>query len=326
MKTNFQWKAIAALTAALVGMGVVQQAHASKEKPVIAGIVFQQDIYMKTVLAGMRAAAKEGNAKLLEANSDNKVEKEAQIIDTFIARGVDAIVITALHPSNSVAALERARAKGITVIAVGSSVDKPGVVQAFKKSSDKDIGLSTGKEASRFIQEKLAGKANVAILGFKSLLPGQSNDRTGGFLENASNGSQIKVVSEQDAWLPEKAVAVAGDLLTANPEINVIFAANEGGTVGAVQAVKNAGKQGKVFVFGTDGSEQLARALLASDNVLQATTAQQPFIVGSRGVQDALAVLKNEPVKQEETIPVKLLAKKDKGVVEAFLKEQKSLK
>ena len=320
------WKTVGVLSAVCLMGAQATQTWAANDKPVIAGIVFQQDIYMKTVLAGMRAAAKEGKAQLLEANSDNKVEKEAQILDTFVARGVNAIVITALHPSNSAAALERARAKGITVIAVGSSIDKPGVVQAFKKSSDKDIGLSTGKEASRFIQEKLDGKANVALLGFKSLLPGQSNDRTGGFMENASVGTQIKVVAEQDAWLPEKAVAVAGDLLTAHPEINVIYAANEGGTVGAMQAVKNAGKQGKVFVFGTDGSEQLARGLLSNDNVLQATTAQQPFVVGSRGVQDALAVLKNEAVKQEETIPVKLLARKDKGVVEAFLKEQKSLK
>lgn len=301
----------------------LQLAHAV-EKPVIAGIVFQQDIYMKTVLAGMRAAAKEGNAVLLEANSDNKVEKEAQIIDTFIARGVNAIVITALHQSNSVAALERAREKGITVIAVGSSVDKAGVVQSFKKSSDKDIGLSTGTAASKFISEKLGGKANVAILAFKSLLPGQSNDRTGGFMENAAKGTQLKVLAEQDAWLPEK--AVAGDILTANPGVNVIYAANEGGTVGAMQAVKNAGKEGKVFVFGTDGSEQLARGLLAADNVLQATTAQQPFVVGSLGVRDALAVLKGKAVKAEETVPVQLLSRTDKPTVEAFLKQQQGLK
>ena len=317
------WLGVLATAAAVVAP--LQLAHAV-EKPVIAGIVFQQDIYMKTVLAGMRAAAKEGNAVLLEANSDNKVEKEAQIIDTFIARGVNAIVITALHQSNSVAALERAREKGITVIAVGSSVDKAGVVQSFKKSSDKDIGLSTGTAASKFISEKLGGKANVAILAFKSLLPGQSNDRTGGFMENAAKGTQLKVLAEQDAWLPEKAVAVAGDILTANPDVNVIYAANEGGTVGAMQAVKNAGKEGKVFVFGTDGSEQLARGLLAADNVLQATTAQQPFVVGSLGVRDALAVLKGKAVKAEETVPVQLLSRTDKPTVEAFLKQQHSLK
>ncbi len=324
MKTRrtIVWTGVLAVIATLAAP---MQAAYAQEKPVIAGIVFQQDIYMKTVLAGMRAAAKEGNATLLEANSDNKIEKEAQIIDTFIARGVNAIVLTALHPTNSLGALERARAKGITVITVGTGLEKAGVAQSHKKSSDKDIGLSTGAAAATFINEKLGGKANVAILAFKSLLPGQSGDRTGGFLENVKKGTQIKVVAEQDAWLPEKAVAVAGDILTANPDVNVIYAANEGGTVGAMQAVKNAGKEGKVFVFGTDGSEQLGRGLLAADNVLQATTAQQPFVVGQMGVRDAIEVLKGKSVKAEEVVPVKLLSRGDKAGVEQFIKDQRAL-
>ena len=298
----------------------------SAKQTVIAGIVFQQDIYMKTVLSGMRAAAKESKVMLLEANSDNKIEKEAQIVDTFIARGVDAIVITALHPKNSVAALERAKSKGIKVITVGTGVEKAGVAEFHVKSSDRDIGLSTGNAAAQFINQKLGGKANLAIVAFKSLLPGQSGDRTGGFLENAKKGTDITIKAEQDAWLPEKAVAVVGDILTANPTVNVIYAANEGGTVGAMQAVKNAGKAGKVFVFGTDGSEQLGRGLLAADNVLQATTAQQPFRVGHEGVVNALHVLNQKPVQVEIVIPALLLSRDNPATVQAFIKEQRKYK
>ena len=311
----------------LMGAAVapMQFAHAA-DKPVIAGIVFQQDIYMKTVLAGMRHASK-GKAELLEANSDNKIEKEAQIIDTFIARGVNAIVLTSLHPTNSAAALERARAKGIVVVTVGTGLEKPGVSQAFLKSSDKDIGLSTGTAANEFIQKKFGGNAKVAILAFKSLLPGQSGDRTSGFLENVNkNGVKTTIVAEQDAWLPEKAVAVAGDILTANPDVQIIYAANEGGTVGAMQAVKNAGKAGKVFVFGTDGSEQLGKGLLASDQVLQATTAQQPFVVGQKGVEAALNLLDKKQVQAEEQVPVKLLSRNDPETVKKFIKEMKAIK
>ena len=303
----------------------MQLVHAA-DKPVIAGIVFQQDIYMKTVLAGMRHAAK-GKAELLEANSDNKIEKEAQTIDTFIARGVNAIVLTSLHPTNSAAALERARAKGIVVVTVGTGLEKPGVSQAFLKSSDEDIGLSTGAAANEFIQKKMGGNAKVAILAFKSLLPGQSGDRTSGFLENLhKNGVKTTIVAEQDAWLPEKAVAVAGDILTANPDVQVIYAANEGGTVGAMQAVKNAGKAGKVFVFGTDGSEQLGKGLLAPDQVLQATTAQQPFVVGHKGVEAALNLIDKKQVQAEEQVPVKLLSRNDPEGVKKFIKEMKAIK
>ncbi|MDE1947884.1 MAG: substrate-binding domain-containing protein [Burkholderiales bacterium] len=320
-----KFKSLCGAALAALSMFALAPSAQAAGKPVIAGIVFQQDIYMKTVLAGMRAGAKAGGATLLEANSNNKIEKEAEIIDTFIARGVNAIVITALHPTNSLPALERARAKGIVVVTVGSGVDKPGVAQAFFRSSDKDIGLSTGTAAAAFVKSKLDGHAKLAILAFKSLLPTQSGDRVGGFLENAKKGTTLDIVAEQDAWLPEKAVAVAGDILTAHPDVQLIYAANEGGTVGAMQAVKNAGKQGKVFVFGTDGSEQLARGLLASDNVLQATTAQQPFVVGEKGVEAALALLEGKPVPAETLVPVQLLSRGDKAGVEKFMLQMKQL-
>ena len=74
----------------------------------IAGIVFQQDQYMKTVLLGMAAAAKTSGVELLQANSDNKLEKETQLIDTYIARGVQAIALTPLSADGSIPAITRA--------------------------------------------------------------------------------------------------------------------------------------------------------------------------------------------------------------------------
>ena len=69
---------------------------------------------------------------------------------------------------------------------------------------------------------------------------------------------------------------MASDIITANPDVNIIYAANEGGTVGAVQAVRKAGKQGSIYVFGIDGTDQLAGYLLDDDNVLQSVTASVP--------------------------------------------------
>jgi sugar transport system substrate-binding protein len=70
-----------------------------------------------------------------------------------------------------------------------------------------------------------------------------------------------KVIADQDAWMQDKAITVGGDIITAKgDELTMIFSANEGGTIGASMAVKNAGKEGKIFVFGFDGSEQMVSA------------------------------------------------------------------
>jgi ABC-type sugar transport system substrate-binding protein len=305
---------------ALTCLGLVAAAPAfSAEPPAIAGIVFQGDQFMKSLHEGMRTGAKAGGAKLLETNVEGKQEREAEAVDTYVTRGVKAIVIAPLSATNSVAALERAKAKGVVIVTVNSSLAKEGIASASFETANIDLGRTSGKAAAEFIKARLGGQAKVAILGFKSLLPEQSGARSGGFKEEVVKGNKADVVTEQDAWLPEKAVSVATDILTAHPEVNVIYACNEGGTVGAIQAVRNAGKAGKVFVFGIDGSEQLAKALLSSDDVLQATTAQSPALMGRQGVEAALKAIEKKEVTAHITVPTTLLSRGDKAGVQAFL-------
>ncbi len=311
-----------AVAALLVGTALLPGASMAQERA-IAGIVFQQDQYMKTVQMGMAATAKTSGVELLDANSDNKLEKETQLIDTYIARGVQAIALTPLSADGSIPAIQKAVDAGITVITFGTTVNSD-LPSASITSSNIDLGNNTGMEASAFLKTFAPDrKVKIATVAFKSLLPEQSNDRVDGFL--AKVGDQVEVVSQQDAWLTEKAIAVVSDILTANPEIELIYAANEGGTIGAVQAVKKAGLEGKVFVFGIDGTEQLGAMLLDPDNVLQAVTAQQPFEVGRLAIEAANAVLDGKPVEKSQSVPVLSLSRTNPDGVNAFLEQLKTL-
>lgn len=294
------------------------------EGKAIAGIVFQQDQYFRGIQIGMEKAAKAAGDELLSGNSDSKLEKEAQLIDTYIARGVNSIVVAPLSADASVPALKKARDAGITVVTYGTSANGD-VAQVTVTSSDRDIGIATGNAAADFLKTlDNDGKVKVGMLAFKALLPEQSNARVEGFLSVVAD--QIDIVSQQDAWLAEKALAVASDMLTANPDIRVIYAANEGGTIGAVQAVKKAGLEGKVFVFGTDGSEQLANMLLNGDNVLQATTAQQPLEVGRLAIEAAQGLLDGKQVETSVNVPVLPLTRANAEGVAAYKEGLKALK
>jgi ABC-type sugar transport system substrate-binding protein len=307
--------------AAATALGPLQARAAGRT---LAGIVFQQDQFFRTIQLGMQAAAKAAGAEMLLGNSESKPEKEASLIDTYIARKVDAIIISPVSAKASAPALKRAADAGIKVVTYNSAVEGDFPV-SYLNSSQRDLGVSTGKLAAPFIKDKLGGKANVATLGFKALLPEISDDRVNGFLDEAKAGGALTVVSQQDAWLAEKAVAVASDIITANPNVNLIYAANEGGTVGAVQAVRNAGKAGKIFVFGIDGTDQLASFLLDGDDVLQAVTAQQPFVMGASAVKAALDALDGKPVEKTVVVPVLGLSRTKPDEVKAFRAELKKL-
>lgn len=312
------------LGAAALLVGLACNPSLAADNKVIAGIVFQQDQFFRAFQIGMETAAAKAGAELLQANSESKPDKEQSLINTYISRGVGAIIISPIGEAASAPVLARAAEAGIKVITYNSTIAGD-VPASFLNSSQEQIGQTTGAAAAKFINEKLGGKAKIGVLQFKSLLPEQSGARVNGFL-GAVKADGVEVVADQDAWLAEKAVAVAGDIITANPDINILFAANEGGTVGAVQAVRNAGKQGQIFVFGTDGSEQLAGFLLAEDNVLQAVTAQKPYEMGYQAVETALAAIDGKPVEKMIIVPVQGLDRTDLDTVKAFAEELKKFK
>lgn len=291
----------------------------------IAAVVFQQDQFFRTIQLGMNAAADAADVELLEGNSNSQPEQEISLIDTYIARGVDAIVISPVSAVASIPALMRARDRGIHIVTYNSNVDDTSIPVSYLNSAQRDLGNSTGMMAAEFIANELGGEANVATLGFRALLPEISADRVDGFIEMAEDGNTINVVSQQDAWLAENAIQVAGDIITANPDLNIIYAANEGGTVGAVQAVRNAGKEGEIYVFGVDGTEQLVSFILDNDNVLQAVTAQQPYVMGQMAVEAAIAAINGEATEEAVIVPVLGLSRADRPAVEEFQEYLQSL-
>jgi ABC-type sugar transport system substrate-binding protein len=214
-------------------------------------------------------------------------------------------------------ALERAREKGIAVVTYNTTVEG-NAPAAFVESDQTALGTSTGVVAREYIATKLGGKASIALLGFQSQTPEQHAARLGGFKSEVLKLPGVKVVAEQDAWLAEQAVKKAGDILTANPDVNIIFAGNEGGTVGAVMAVKNAGKAGKVAVFGVDIGDQIMDLLLAEDAILQAVTGQRPYEIGKLSLEIMLKVLNGEKVEPKVSLPGLLLVRDKPDEVRAF--------
>src|SRR4029077_17244309 len=69
--------------------------------------------WFRTIELGIRAAAEKAGAKVLVGNARAQIDTEAEIVDNFVARGVDAIIISALSPTSSVPALKRAVDNGV---------------------------------------------------------------------------------------------------------------------------------------------------------------------------------------------------------------------
>jgi simple sugar transport system substrate-binding protein/ribose transport system substrate-binding protein len=271
----------------------------------IAGVVFQDDQFMNTLTKGYTDAGAKYGVKVLTANTNNDQAKETELIQTYISQGVTGIAIAPLSKDASIANLKEADAKGIKVAITNMSITDSSFLAGGFTSDDATNAKIVGDNAAKFIQASLKGPVVVARVDFDDQLPEQSKARWSGFYDGlTAGGVEHKEVAHTSAHAQDTALAQTTDMLTAHPDIQVIFAANEGGTIGAVQAVKQAGKAGQVFVFGYDGSDQLTSMILSEDNILQGTVAQDPYMMGYKAVEALVNLLTGKDVPDQGKITV----------------------
>lgn len=293
----------------------------------VAGVVFQEDQFMMLMQMGYQAAADDYGVKCMLSNTGNDQAKEAELINTYTTQKIDGIAISPLNETSSMQTLKVANDAGLE-IAVGNTklADAPWVCGGYT-SDNYNLGELTGKAARKFIEETLNGEARVAILQYKSQLPEQSTARMNGFVDQIKDLPGVEIVADQDAWLQDAAVQATSDILTANEAkggVDIIWAANDGGTIGATMAVKNAGKAGETFVFGTDAAEQQASFIKSDDNILQCVTGQDPYTIGYNTMEALIKAIQGDDSLEygkEEVVPGLVLTREDVSAVEAFEKD-----
>lgn len=300
---------------AMVLAGCDKNAPATSSQPTVAAILMQQDQFFRLNENGMQAAAADLKIDLKVQNAGGAIDKEITLTESFTAQKVGAILVSPLSAQGSIPALRRAASAGIKIVTYNNSINADFVGCAIA-SDQVALGAATGQAARDFIEKKLGGKAKVAIIGFTSQLPEQGGARVRGFKQALQSLPGVQIIAEQDAWEAPQAATAVSELLTKSPDI--IWAANEGGTVGAVTAIKNAGKAGKCFVFGTDITNQLIDFLLAPDGILQAVTAQKPFEMGRAAVESAVKLIHNQPVEKTQVLPGMLFTREKPDELRAY--------
>ena len=290
---------------------------------VVAGVVFQDDQFMKSMVQGFQDAGKKlGVKQVIVGNSSNDQVKETELINTYISQGVNGIAIAPLSPTVSIEALKQANDKGVVVGLTNSGgfTDVSFVAGGYMSDNTAN-GAQVGDAAVKYVQDsKLTGTIQVGIIDYDDQKPEESSLRYGGF-ESAFKKANVayKVVAHQSAHLQDDALSKTADMITANPTIQVIFACNEGGTIGAAMAVKQAGKTGKIAVFGYDGSDQITSMIIAGD--LQAAIAQDPYGQGVAAMTDLINFLMGKPgasVGKLTIAPGILLSATDKAAVNTW--------
>jgi ribose transport system substrate-binding protein len=202
------------------------------------------------------------------------------MVEDAITKKMDAILLAPLDQDALNPGVQKAMAAGIKVVIIDSAVSTNHVV--FLATDNGAAGRTAADTLAKLIGER--GK--VAIINAQ---PGAATAmiRENDFKDQMRKYPGISIVGTQYSDGDRtRALNIATDFMTANPDLAGIYATNEGSTVGAGNAIDQAGKAGRVRFVGFDWSADTKA--LVEKNVLDASMVQNPYQMGYLGVQAAV--------------------------------------
>ncbi|MDR3161761.1 MAG: sugar ABC transporter substrate-binding protein [Spirochaetaceae bacterium] len=236
-----------------------------------------------------------------QGNPNNQIQQ----VENFIANNVDAIIIQVAEPNSLENVLAQARSNGIKVFCWDNDIENSDINWLI---SNYDAGRVIGTQAAAWINEKLGGTAEYAILNYdqEEILLERGNGIRDSIRELAP---QAVKVADQSAINPREGISQTETILEAYPNLKVIACIGGGGAVGANNAVKAANKLTDDFgIFAADATAEEVEAIRNNEAIrMSVLFSGSPRANGYIIYEWVKKLLNNEPTDRKvmrEMIPV----------------------
>ncbi len=295
---------ILALSAVLFVAGVCRKISHSRqgqqERKTLAVIPKgTANMWWDTVRLGALAAADKGGADIIWTGPEMETDREKQIqaVDDMLVKNVDAVVLGPNDFNALARSVDKIKEKGIPCIIIDSPVNSERY-DAFAGTDN----YSGGAEAARRLGAALNGRGTVILTHFVQN-SASTEERARGFKETLkAEFPNISLAAEQyTLGTVEDARQKTADMLTKLGNVDGMFAVNHPASVGAYKALQTSGRCGKIKYVGFDSDPVLLEGIERGE--VEALIVQNPFEIGYRGVELALAMLSGKKLERNNNVP-----------------------
>ena len=297
--------ALAAISAVLLSGGVA----GAKPTPVRIGVVLNalDNPFFVTIYEGVRAetSRRGARASIRAAACNADLAGQAAHVRSLVAAKHDCYVVNPITATNLVSAL-----RGVThpIVNVDSPIDKTAArrarlpIRTYIGTNDVAAGRIGGLRMASLV--KRGGR--VALIG--GLAENVNSAlRLRGF-ERGIHRAGLRVVARMNAdYRRTKAQIVSEQILRENPRLSGFFAASDLMALGAADAVRAAGKTGRVKIIGMDGIPEALDAVRIGS--IDATVSQYPYVMGQMAVEACVAAARGSTLPARVDAPVALVTK-----------------
>jgi ABC-type sugar transport system substrate-binding protein len=298
----------ACLLAVLVlGCGGDHRSGASSRHASLASVIKGLDNpFFATMRDGLIATARRHDAriKVAAATGLQDTAGQASKLESLAAESAGCYVVNPIDATNLVQPLAHVPS-GMPIVNIDSPVDTraAGAVGVAIASYIGTDNVAAGRLAAGAMAGVVPRAARVAVIAG---IPGDatSGARTKGFIAGARGRFEVvdTIAADFDRGRARRAAA---DLLRGANPVEGFFAVNDQMALGVAEAVRAAGRSGKVAVIGMDGIREALAAV--KSRALSATVAQYPYTIGQLGVEACLAAIRGNSLPARVDAPVQVI-------------------
>ncbi|MCC7025125.1 MAG: sugar ABC transporter substrate-binding protein [Thermomicrobiales bacterium] len=254
--------------------------------------VFPDNPFWQTMKDAIDSRAKEDGVTVdtFALPTASGVADQVGLMENAVTQGYDGIILGTVDAAGIVPGIQAANDAKIPVLAVDTAPAGGDYISLVQTDN-----VAAAEMGGNFIVEKIGGKGKV--LNLQGDLANQTGQaRNEGVHKAFDAHPEIQVIDQSTMWLGERGLSITENILTSDPDIVAIFAANDPPALGAVQALKAAGRS-DVIVVGFDGTEAGLQAV--KDGDLAADVLQFPDAMGIIGVDLMVRHLNGESIPEK---------------------------
>lgn len=231
--------------------------------------------------------------KITVYDAGNDLTQQLADIETLVNINPDAMIINPFHSTGVLPAVQKVHEAEIPLTVVNCALDAEGSPFTFVSCDVENSGYQSGFELAKAYDEKNGWQDSVKALVLSAAAQEEESDlrrwgQLAGYndymLEKYGKSNLDIVAYRYYNWQPEPAMNETLDVIQANPDIDVIFAACDGGAQGVVAALDSINKSGEIMTTSIDARKSVLEWIKNGDKGVVSTVANDPRMMGKWAV------------------------------------------
>ncbi|MEP3836052.1 MAG: substrate-binding domain-containing protein [Algibacter sp.] len=271
--------------------------------------------YYQALLQSIKASTEKNGMVFLSADGQDDINKQVAAVEDLITKGVDALLLNPKDPDALVGVTKVAKAAGIPVFIIDSSIDSSAEYVTTIQSNN----LANGELAGEWLVQKMGNtKMNIALLSGNAGNP-VGRTRKQGLLQGITE-EQLRTQGKIDLnvktqaytdWSYAGGLKAMEDILVAHPDINVVITESDVCVLGAIKAIEQAGKTDDILIVaGADGQKEAIKYIMDTD-FYGCTAMNSPVQIGKNAVEYAIQYMNGKRDFKKTSFTAPLLITKE---------------